>query len=340
MNFENMNFENSDIKNGPVDRIKKINELKDSYLDYENLNMALVEYALSNGEINNINFIESLIATNAHSDQTNVGELDSHQDQVLRGEVSLEPNKKMLVVIKPVNGSGKGTLSKNKVVELKDPLRAPSMERFVWILAQKIDQFNPGGKFQFSKFFLPVVIRDFKDNSSIGESSVRPFYFGNALDNFEDDFKNELADKIFDDQDVMQLIAFFDGLVGNLDRKDGNILVGFKNESELNSMENLSSNIKLIDHTLILVPDHIASRFHFRGPRLAVGYDNISEDNFGKAKNRHRLLPEELKNILKSLLDENNWDELQKALDGVLNEEELKLFRERVEDFYNKGYFI
>lgn len=331
-----MNFEDSESMglNKESDVVEATRQLQEKYLNYEVIGNKEIERILQVGEINNIDTIENLISVHPHSDLTDVGELnlgDSHHDQVLGGEVLLDnPAKKLLVIIKPDSGSGKGTLDGGKTVKIKDPSRSAAMERFVWILAQKLDKFNKNSKRNFTDFFLPSVVRD---DLSIGNSSVRPFFFGNALDELEDGKADE---NFFENQDLMELVAFFDGLIGNLDRKEGNILMG--DEINNQNVDSLSQTreFKLIDHTLILVPKEIASQYYFRGPRLSVGYDNKKV----KPMSIHKALPVDYVDILQALLDDTNWNELKAELDGVLTEEELGLFRERAEDFYDKKYFI
>jgi len=285
-----------------------VTPLDESYVDPETLSPDDVEHFLNEGLVSNIRPIEEgTQKVPVHADRVLLGDME-HKDQVLEADIILPEGKKLLVVYKPESGIGKGPM-KGKEITLPDGSSSyTAKEASAWLVAKALG---------LAHITAPTVMRSLDE----GIGSVRPYIWGEPLETSS----KEKRDEAFKSRSSLEDIALFDYLLQTLDRRFSNLLL----------VENPSGNqVKAIDHSLTFVSESFASRFHKKGPRLMIAYDNSQDP----PKLRRTPLPERLVASLQNLISQE--DQITQALSPLLKDQEIQDLFLRAKKALEQGTFL
>lgn len=286
-------------------------KLREQYFDAESITPTEMERWLLIGELRNIHLIEDFVQpVGLHADRALLGQLSKHKDVVLEAELVLpDQEKPMLVVYKPNSGVNNGTDPAGKSIWL--PASASShaqKDAAAWIFLKRIN---------FSQLSVPTI---FREDLVEGPGSLRPYIWGKPVDSLTAD----LQDTIYDDEQLMEDIAFVDYLLQTMDRREPNMIW----------TDSLPGELKLIDHTLTFLDEDYSNQFTIKGPRLLVAYDNLKDIL------RRRPIPDRLIKVLEQLVDQRDDFTNELLGSGLLNEGELISFYNRVNKMRQMGIFI
>lgn len=279
--------------------------IPEPYLDPELLDPDDVERILKEGEVQNIHPIEEIEqAVPEHADRVLVGDLE-HKDLAYSAEIVLPEGKKLLVVYKPESGVGQGPM-KGKEIELpKESSPYANKEAAAWIAAKTLG---------LGHLTAPVVLRSLDE----GLGSLRPYIWGEPLEIISP----EARKKAYSRRERLEEIALFDYLLQTIDRRLSNLL--WTEDDKL----------KAIDHSLTFFNESFAERWHKKGPRLMVAYDNAYEP----PHLRKTPLPEKLVGHLQGFVDSEQG--VRGKLAELLTEEEINDIFERAQKMLKEGIFL